>query len=106
MLVFRFRYPLIIFFFIAGILAAVVAARIGPLTEQEAFLENSHELMVLLDDVRERFPSANNLKEDSIVVNLHWGVKDLDREEVGLWDSTNLGTLEWDDTFTVSPIRN
>ena len=32
-LVFRFRYILIILFFIIGILAAIVATRIGPLTK-------------------------------------------------------------------------
>ena len=83
-------------------LATIAASGIGPLTEQEEFLPKEHELMVLLKDVGERFPSASNLK-DSIVVNLNWGIKGLDRDDVGSWDAAELGKIEWDDTFTVAP---
>ena len=58
--------------------------------------------MILQKDVEDRFPSASNLK-DSIVVNLNWGIKGLDRKDVGAWNSIELGRLEWDDTFTVTP---
>ena len=61
--------------------------------------------MVLLELVGEKFPSASNLK-DSIVVNLNWGIKRLDREGVGAWDSNNIGKLQWDDSFTVAPQEN
>ena len=65
-------------------------------------MPDDHELMVLLEVVGEKFPSASNLK-DSIVVNLNWGIKGLDREGVGAWDSNNIGKLQWDDSFTVAP---
>jgi len=35
-----------------------------------------------------------------------WGVKDLDRSDVGLWDPEDLGELVWDEGFTVSPEEN
>ena len=41
-----------------------------------------------------------------IFVELCWGVKDLDRSEVGEWDSNDTGKLIWDDTFTVTPVEN
>ena len=40
------------------------------------------------------------------MVSLNWGIKDLDRSDVGMWDATDLGKLVWDDTFTVAPARN
>lgn len=39
-------------------------------------------------------------------VTIQWGVKDLDRSDVSLWDSSTLGSLIWDDTFTLSPAEN
>ena len=39
-------------------------------------------------------------------MHLNWGIKDLDRSEVGLWDPANMGKLVLDDSFTVEPVRN
>ena len=39
----------------------------------------------------------------AFLVSIVWGVKDLDRSEVGLWDPEVLGELVWDDQFDVSP---
>ena len=40
------------------------------------------------------------------MVNLVWGVKDLDRSDVGLWDPDELGELVWDDDFDIAPAVN
>lgn len=45
-------------------------------------------------------------ENDALVVNVIWGVKDLDRSDVTMWDPSNLGKLVWDDSFTVSPAEN
>jgi len=103
--IFKARYVIFVFFFVAGVVAAVIASDIGPLTEQEEFLSNSHPLILLQSDVEENFTSSASLKE-ALVVKLNWGVKDLDRSNVGLWDAKNLGELVWDEEFTVSPRRN
>ena len=39
-------------------------------------------------------------------MNLNWGIKGLDRSDVGYWDSSNMGRLVLDDNFTVAPVRN
>ena len=44
--------------------------------------------------------------KETLVVKLNWGVKDLDRSEVGAWDPADIGELVWDDEFTVKPRRN
>lgn len=109
--IFKARYVLIALLTIVGICAGVIASGIGPLTQQEEFLPNSDPLMVLQKEVEDNFKplgtfsSAGNVK-GSIYVNLNWGVKDLDRDDVGAWESDNAGVLIWDDNFTVSPKEN
>lgn len=94
------------FFFIAlGITASFMATGIGPLEKQENFLPESDPLIILIDDISENFSSTSGLKEN-IMVKINWGIKDLDRSSVGLWDSKNVGKLIWDEEFTVSPKRN
>ncbi len=51
------------------------------------------------------FSSAGNV-QGAVYVNLNWGIKGLDRSDVGLWDSTDQGRLIMDDDFTVAPVRN
>lgn len=40
------------------------------------------------------------------MVNINWGVKDLDRDGVGTWDPEDVGKLVWDDSFTMTPVPN
>lgn len=44
--------------------------------------------------------------DTDIVVNLNWGVKDLDRSNVGSWEPSEMGEIIWDDDFTVVPAEN
>ena len=92
-------------FFIIGIAAAIVASGIGPLTEEEEFLPKEHELMTLISVISNDFPSSEEAK-DRIVVNINWGIKDLDREDTSAWDPESLGTLIWDDSFNLAPAKN
>ena len=61
--------------------------------------------MRLQKDVELNFPSTTSLK-DSLNVRLNWGVKELDRSNVGAWDALNAGELVWDETLTVTPRAN
>mmetsp|Transcript_25646 Transcript_25646/g.30118 ORF Transcript_25646/g.30118 Transcript_25646/m.30118 type:complete len:178 (-) Transcript_25646:858-1391(-) len=103
--VYKLRIGIIIGFFIIGIVAGVIASGIGPLTKEEEFLPSDHELMVFLKDIENNFPSSQELR-DSVMVNLNWGVKDLDRSATTAWDSENMGKLVWDDDFKIAPARN
>ena len=60
---------------------------------------------MLQNEIKDHFTSSASLNE-AIVVKLNWGIKDLDRSNVGLWDSKDMGRLVWDEEFTVSPRRN
>ena len=103
--VFKARYFLIVFFILLGIAAGVIASNIGPITEPEEYLPNEHELIVLQRDIEGKFTSSAGIKE-ALVVKLNWGVKDLDRSDVGLWDPQEIGKIVWDDDFTIAPRAN
>ena len=60
---------------------------------------------MLQNEIKDHFTSSASLNE-AIVVKLNWGIKDLDRSNVGLWDSKDMGRLVRDEEFTVSPRRN
>jgi len=55
--------------------------------------------------ITEDFSAASGQK-DSFLVSIVWGVKDLDRSSVGLWDPASLGNLVWDNKFTIEPAEN
>ena len=103
--VFKARYFLIVFFIILGITAGVISSQIGPLTEPEEYLPNDHELIVLQRDIEGKFTSSAGIKE-ALVVRFNWGIKDLDRSDVGLWDPDIIGDIIWDENFTVAPRAN
>jgi len=42
----------------------------------------------------------------SLQIQLTWGIKKLDRSQVGAWDAKDLGIIKWDEDFTVTPSEN
>lgn len=55
--------------------------------------------------MRYDFHMAGN-SDTGIKVNQYWGVKDIDKSDVGAWDPTDLGEIEWDNDFDLSPEDN
>ena len=110
--IFKARYVIIVVFFSLGILASITAFKIEPLTEQEEYLPDTDPMVQLQKEVTDFFYSKQYLSsvsgndQGAIYVHLNWGIKDLDRSEVGLWDPKNMGKLVLDDSFTIGPVRN
>ena len=110
-IIYKLRYLLSVFFIVLGVTAAVIASRIGSLTKQEDYIPPSDPYIVLQTEVEDNFiqlgtfSAAANVR-GAIFVNVNWGVKDLDRSKVDLWDAANMGELVWDDQFTVAPKEN
>ena len=79
----------------------------GPLTEQEEWIPEDNEVMMLSKEIDDNFSrSVGDVKKGLLLVNINWGVKDLDRDGVGTWDPEDVGKLIWDDSFTMTPEAN
>jgi hypothetical protein len=43
---------------------------------------------------------------DNLVVDIHWGIDDLDRSNIRKWEVDDIGELIFDREFTISPPEN
>ena len=68
-------------------------------------LPDDHPLTITRELITTTFTTTSSQK-GAFVVSMVWGIKDLDRSEVGLWDPNELGELVWDDEFDISPVDN
>jgi hypothetical protein len=66
------------------------------LTKQEEFLPEDHELNVIQVESSQAFGSSGILDMD---VFIYWGVKDIDKTEVSMWDTNYIGKVIWDNDF-------
>ena len=78
----------------------------GPLTEQEEWIPEDNEVMMLSKEIDVNFSRSVGDVKKGLFVNINWGVKDLDRSDVGTWDPEDVGKLIWDDNFTMTPEAN
>jgi len=102
---FKLRYVVTAIGTLAGCFVIYYATKIGPLSKQEDFLPPNTPIVKLNNIINDEFAAIDSNK-NQIKVKIFWGVKDLDKKDVGLWDATDLGELVWDPDFTVSPRRN
>ena len=42
---------------------------------------------------------------NSISVSIYFGVKDINKDDVSMWDPIKLGDLIYDDDFDITPIK-
>ena len=61
---------------------------------------------MLSKEIDENFSRSVGDVRKGLMVNINWGVKDLDRDGVSTWDPEDVGKLVWDDTFTMTPVLN
>ena len=103
--IYKLRYVIVAVLAVLGLASAGVASQMGPLSAMESMLPQDHPLMAPSYIMAEEFAIGEG-SPSSLEVALTWGVKDMDRRAVGLWESSNPGVLVWDEGFTVAPRRN
>ena len=101
----RFRYFIVGILSVLGLCAIGVSTQIGPLTEPNELLPEDHPLYVVNRLILEEFVVTKQVPH-AFMVSIVWGVKDLDRSNVGLWDPSELGELVWDEEFDIAPALN
>lgn len=65
-------------------------------------LKDSHFMQKALDSVRNDFPFANQ-DQNSIEINLIYGIKGTDQKEADFFDPNDAGNLIYDTTFNPAP---
>jgi hypothetical protein len=79
--------------------ACYIAKDISPLTENEDFFHEDHYIPTVARVMFEEF-SKGNLFE--LNVNVFWGVKGINKEQVDYWDPSDMGEAQLDDQFDLS----
>ena len=68
-------------------------------------LPADHPTLVTANKLQDEF-TADASDKDAFIVNMVWGVKGLNRNDVSMWDPESLGELVWDKDFTMEPVAN
>ena len=68
-------------------------------------LPDDHPIMITGKLLQNTFSTTSD-QAGAFMVSIIWGVKDLNRDDVGLWDPEVLGELVWDEEFTIAPADN
>ena len=103
--IFRFRYVLIGLLIALGIASAAVASQMGPLSKGEELMSKEHPLIETQRVMLQEFDTGLG-SPSTLSVSITWGVKGVDRSDIGRWDASDMGVLEWDREFTVAPAAN
>ena len=92
---FKGRYILVALVIIWTGVAAWRASLITPLTKDEDFLPEDHWLTKAMRMISTGFNQGG--KDEGIIVSLTWGLEDLDKTDVSIWDPDSPGKVIFDD---------
>ena len=83
-----FRYLIVLLFLGWTGYAVYLAKDISPLTENEKFFQEGHYMDRVVTIMSDEFSRGNLL---TINVNVYWGVKGIDKQNVHIWDPSQIG---------------
>jgi predicted RND superfamily exporter protein len=99
-MVFRCRYFIILVFVLWTVFAVDRSLGLGPLTQREEYLPLDHPLILTRDTIENDFVAGSGT--NSIRVSIYFGIKDINKEKVSMWDPEDLGEIIYDDDFDMS----
>jgi hypothetical protein len=99
-MVHKSRYPILAAFTIWLVIACFFASKIGPLTEEEEFIPKYHPNIRVWTIFSENFTTEVE-ESNHIVINLAWGLKDINREGDNPWDPNFIGEVVFDEEFNL-----
>lgn len=99
-MVFKCRYFIILVFVLWTLFAVDRALGLGPLTQREEYLPAEHPLILNRDIIENEFAAGSSA--NSIRVSIYFGIKDINKEKVSMWDPEDLGEIIYDDDFDMT----
>jgi len=82
-----------------------LATKLEPLTEDEEWIPDSHESMRAGNWMNDNFLVAGTTTS-YLRVDLSWGIAGLDRSDTNKYDPSDIGTVIWDDDFSLLSAAN
>lgn len=81
--------------------ACYLAKDMGPVTKREQYFTDDHYITKVDSLINENFESGLY----DIYVNVYWGIKSINRENVDRWNPEDIGDAVLDDEFDLSSIE-
>jgi predicted RND superfamily exporter protein len=95
-----YRYLIVALFLIWTAVAGIFASKLTPLSQEEKFLPESHQIEVIGRIVANEYEGGGIINLDIDVI---WGVGGIDKSTVNKWDPSYIGEVIMDSDFDLSP---
>jgi len=98
--IFKAKYIIIALCFALTTYSTIRIFEIVPLSEFEKYFKEDHILMQSFNQVAYGFNEGD--QGQSIMVDIMWGVSDINKTLVDSFNASDIGTVIWDDDFDFS----
>jgi len=68
-----------------------------PITEEEEFFPEGSPVKEFMDDLEYYFGTSVYVLD----IKIYFGVQGVDKSDVGMWDASGVGLVEFDPLFTI-----
>jgi len=99
--VYQYRYTIILVFIVWTIYAAGKIYQLRPLSNQEIYLPSDHYLSRCKFIIENQYQAGAN---NAINVTIFYGVKSIDNNKTGMWNTQEVGEAKMDPNFDISSI--
>jgi len=100
----RYRFAALAVFFVGYAVMLSFAAQLQPQSEDVEWLPDDHVISKTIDLLTNGYQVSEY--SDQVTVDVVWGLAGLNRKGTNPYKPSELGTVIWDDTFTLLPDEN
>mmetsp|Transcript_25152 Transcript_25152/g.32682 ORF Transcript_25152/g.32682 Transcript_25152/m.32682 type:complete len:932 (-) Transcript_25152:127-2922(-) len=102
--IYKFRYPILVFFVAVYVMMVSLTSQLQPQSDEVQWLPDNHFITKTLDLLSSGYQVSEY--SDQVTVDLVWGVSGIDRSGTDPFQPEDIGTVIWDDNFTLLPEEN
>ena len=100
----RYRWPIVIVGLLAATYAGIRSTEIRGLSKMEEYTPKDHYVMVGFEKILFGFNEGEQAQ--TIVVDIMWGLKGINKTKVDYYNASDIGEPIWDKDFDLSPSSN
>jgi len=95
----RFKIPILLFFVVLFIIAAVLGAQVEAQSEDEKWFADEH-YMQRAQDLAAKFSASET--DNLVQTRITFGIEGVNRDGTSKWEPDDYGTVVWDDDFSIA----